>query len=139
MPVLASDLMTRNPLTIAPEASIEAAARIMRDRKIGALPVTRDGVLKGIVTKSDIFRALVGIFESAQAGARITFDISQGEDVFPLIADIAKRRDMRVVTFVSMQKHERPVCVVEVSGEGVDKMLDDVWKSQHRVVSVIRL
>jgi acetoin utilization protein AcuB len=139
MPVLASDIMTRNPITIAPDAPIEEAARVMRDRKIGALPVTRDGVLLGLITKSDIFRALVGIFESGQGGARITFDISQGEDVFPLVADIAARRKMRVVTFVSMQKHERPVCVVEVSGSAVDKMLDDFWKSHHRVLSVIRL
>jgi len=139
MPILASEIMTRNPLTIAPEAPIEAAARIMQDRKIGALPVTRDGILLGLITKSDIFRALVGIFESAPAGARITFDISKGEDVFPLVADIAQRRKLRVVTFVSMQNHARPVCVVEVSGKEIDKMLDDVWKSHHPVVSVIRL
>jgi acetoin utilization protein AcuB len=111
----------------------------MRDHKIGALPVVRDGALLGLITKSDIFGALVGIFESAPIGARITFDISQGEDVFPLVADIAQRRKLRVVTFISMQKHERPVCVVEVSGADVEKMLDDVWKSHHRVLSVIRL
>jgi acetoin utilization protein AcuB len=139
MPVLASDIMTRNPLTIAPEAPIEEAARIMQGRKIGALPVTREGLLVGLITKSDIFRALVGIFESAPAGARITFDITKGEDVFPLIAGIAERRKLRVVTFVAMQNHERPVCVVEVSGKEIDKMLDDVWKSHHPVVSVIRL
>jgi acetoin utilization protein AcuB len=139
MPVLAHEIMTRNPLTIAPDAPIEAAARLMRDRKIGALPVTRDDVLLGLITKSDIFKALVSIFESAPTGARITFDISEGEDVFPLIAAIAQKRGLRVVTFVSLQKHERPVCVVEVSGVDVDKMLDDVWKSKHRILSVIRL
>jgi acetoin utilization protein AcuB len=139
LPVLAHEIMTRDPLVIAPDAPIEAAAKLMRDRKIGALPVVRDGTLLGLVTKSDIFRALVSIFESAPTGARITFDISQGEDVFPLVAEIAQRRKLRVVTFVSMQKHERPVCVVEVSGTDVDKMLDDVWKSKHRVLSVIRL
>jgi acetoin utilization protein AcuB len=139
MPVLAADIMTRNPLSIEPDAPIEAAARFMRDRKIGALPITRDGVLLGIVTKSDIFRALVGIFESPTAGARITFDISQGEDVFPLVADFAARRKLRVLNFISLQKHERPVCMIEVAGTDVDKLLDDVWKSRHRVVSVIRL
>ena len=139
MPVLAHEIMTRNPLTIAPDAPIESAARLMRDRKIGALPVTRDDMLLGLITKSDIFKALVSIFESAPAGARITFDISEGEDVFPLVAGIAQKRGLRVVTFVSLQKHERPVCVVEVSGADVDKMLDDVWKSKHRILSVIRL
>lgn len=139
IPVLASDIMTREPLTIAPDAPIEGAAKLMRDRKIGALPVTRDGTLLGIITKSDIFRALVGIFEAPTAGARITFDVSQGEDVFPLIADIVHRRKLRMITFISLQKHERPVCMVEVAGSDIDKMLDDVWKSKHRVVSVIRL
>jgi acetoin utilization protein AcuB len=139
MPVLASDIMTRNPLTIAPDAPIEAAARLMRDRKISALPVARDSVLQGIITKSDIFRALVGIFESKEPGARITFDISQREDVLPMIAEIAQRRKLRVITFISLQHHERPVCMVEVTGHDVDKMLDDVWKSHHRVISVIRL
>jgi hypothetical protein len=38
-----------------------------------------------------------------------------------------------------MQSHARPVCVVEVSGKEIDRMLDDVWKSHHSVVSVIRL
>jgi acetoin utilization protein AcuB len=139
IPVQAHEIMTRDPRTIAPDAPIEAAARLMRDHKIGALPVVRDGALLGLITKSDIFGALVGIFESAPVGARITFDISQGEDVFPLVADIAQRRKLRVVTFISMQKHERPVCVVEVNGADVEKMLDDVWKSHHRVLSVIRL
>jgi len=140
MPVTAADIMTSKPLTIAPDAPIEEAARTMRDRKISVLPVVKDGLLLGIITQSDIFLALVSIFESAGPGAaRITFDISEREDVFPLIADIAKRRDLRVVTFVSLHKQERPLCVVEVTGKNVDKMLDDVWKSHHRVMSVIKL
>lgn len=139
MPVLASDIMTDNPLTITSGAPIEAAAKLMRDHKIGALPVVRDGMLQGLITESDIFRALVSIFESDVPGARITFDVPSGEDVFPLISEIAQRRKLQVITFISLQKHERPVCVVEVSGEQVDKMLDDVWKSKHKVLSVIRL
>jgi len=139
LPVTAADIMTRDPRTITAEAPIEAAAKLMRDHKISVLPVVRDGILHGLITQSDIFRALVSIFESTGSGARITFDISQGEDVFPLVADIANRRKLRVVTFISLQKHERPVCVVEVAGAAVDAMLDDVWKSRHRVLSVIKL
>jgi len=138
MPVTASDIMTRDPITIAPDAPIEAAARLMQDKKISALPVMRDGTLLGLITSSDIFRAFVGIFESNVSGARITFDISKGEDIFPLVAEIVQRRKLRVLTFISMQQHERPVCVVEVTGDP-DTMLDDVWKSHHRVLSVIRL
>ena len=40
--VYAADLMARDPLVTAPDAPIESAARLMRDHKIGALPVVSE-------------------------------------------------------------------------------------------------
>lgn len=51
-------IMTREPLTIAPDATIHQAARVMLDHKIGGLPVMEDERLVGIITESDIFRVL---------------------------------------------------------------------------------
>lgn len=53
-------IMTRNPLIIAPNATIREAARLMLERKIGGLPVVEPetGKLVGIITESDIFRIL---------------------------------------------------------------------------------
>ena len=52
-------LMTENPKTIAPTASLIDAARLMLKHKIGALPVLEGDKLVGIITESDIFRAFV--------------------------------------------------------------------------------
>lgn len=51
----ARDLMTPNPTTITPDASLVEAARAMRDGNIGALPVAggADGAL-GIITDRDL-------------------------------------------------------------------------------------
>jgi CBS domain-containing protein len=51
-------IMTRNPVTISPEASIREAARLMLEHKIGGLPVMDGERLVGIITESDIFRVL---------------------------------------------------------------------------------
>jgi CBS domain-containing protein len=53
------EMMTRDAFTVAPDTSIEAAARIMLEHKIGGLPVIDDSRLVGIITESDIFRMLV--------------------------------------------------------------------------------
>ncbi len=53
------EIMTREPISIAPDTSIEAAARLMLERKIGGLPVVDAGKVVGIITESDIFRLLV--------------------------------------------------------------------------------
>lgn len=53
-------VMTPNPVTISPEATIAQAAKIMLDKKISGLPVVDDsGNLIGIITESDIFRLAV--------------------------------------------------------------------------------
>ena len=48
------DIMTPNPRTVAPDDSIQSAARIMRDEDTGAVPVVQDGRPIGIVTDRDI-------------------------------------------------------------------------------------
>ena len=53
------DIMTRNVVTVSPDADLVDVARTMLERKIGGLPVVEDGRLVGIVTESDIFRRFV--------------------------------------------------------------------------------
>jgi len=137
--VYAADLMARDPLVTAPDAPIESAARLMRDRKIGALPVVSDGILVGLITESDIFRALVEVFEARDRAVRITFSLKPGEDILPLVAEIARRRSLRVTSFMALSHHEPPLCVVQLAGAKLEEALDDVWKSQHRVMNVVQL
>ncbi len=137
----AIDVMLSTPLTTTPEAPIEAVARQMRDHKVGALLVMRNEHLAGLITESDIFRAFAGLFDPDTHGVRITFDNATGQDVFPLIADVTHHHRLRVMSFVSLHKHERPLCVVQVTGtpSGIEAMLNDIWKSHHQVMSVIHL
>lgn len=51
-------IMTREPLTIAPDATIRQAAGLMLENKIGGLPVVQNDRVIGIITESDIFRVL---------------------------------------------------------------------------------
>lgn len=48
------DVMTTDPQTIDSSASVEDAARLMRDGDVGSLPVVDDGKLTGVVTDRDI-------------------------------------------------------------------------------------
>jgi CBS domain-containing protein len=56
--VTVGDLMTAPPIAIEPDASIEAAADLMRQHAIGALPVAADGVCVGLLTRPDVLEHL---------------------------------------------------------------------------------
>jgi acetoin utilization protein AcuB len=58
--------MTPNPLTIEPSASICEAARMMRDHKIGGLPVVANGRLVGIVTETDLLDFLIELLHQEE-------------------------------------------------------------------------
>lgn len=55
-----SEVMTKNVVTVAPDATIEEAAQIMIDKKVGALPVVRDkNTLIGLITETDVLQFFV--------------------------------------------------------------------------------
>ena len=56
--------MSAEPITITAQTRIADAARVMRDRKIGGLPVVEGERLVGIVTETDLLNYLIRVLES---------------------------------------------------------------------------
>ena len=138
MRMKAEEIMSRALRTAPPEMPIEDAARIMRDAKISTLLVVQKMKLVGLITESDIFRAFVGILESTGAGARITFALTGEEDIFGFIAPIAIKLGVRVVSLMTVNQPDRKLCVVRIAGTAQDKMIDEIWKSGHTVLNVVK-
>ena len=54
----AADMMTREPDTVAPDASAKEAALLIHETGHNRLPVVEDGRLVGVVTRLDVLGAL---------------------------------------------------------------------------------
>jgi len=67
--VLVAECMTPEPACLPPEASLLDAARLMRDRKIGGVPIASAGRLVGIVTETDILNYFIALCTEPDAGA----------------------------------------------------------------------
>jgi acetoin utilization protein AcuB len=64
-------IMTRQVITIREDTPLEEAARLMADRKIGGLPVVRDGQVVGIVTETDLFKVFLEMLGAREPGIRL--------------------------------------------------------------------
>ncbi len=62
-PIAVREIMKAEPVSVAPETPTLEAIRLMRERKIGCLPVVRDGRLVGIVTAQDFLALSAELFE----------------------------------------------------------------------------
>lgn len=57
--VMVAEVMTRDPLIIAPDTPVLRAAQAMLAGKISGLPVVEEGIVVGVITESDLFRLLI--------------------------------------------------------------------------------
>jgi predicted transcriptional regulator len=53
-------VMSVPPIVISPDATVEEAARVLADRKIGCLPVLEGETLVGMVTETDVLAYFAG-------------------------------------------------------------------------------
>lgn len=56
---LVDEAMSKEVKTIEPSADLKEAARIMRQYKIGCVPVVENGALLGLVTTTDVLVAFI--------------------------------------------------------------------------------
>lgn len=73
-----ADMMIKNPYTVSPDDDIEKAAQLIYNHKISGLPVTRNSLLVGIITESDILHAFIEMMGLLSSSARI--DVTTGDN-----------------------------------------------------------
>ena len=131
------EIMKHPVLTVALLTPIEEAARIMRDKKIGALPVVDGERLVGIITESDIFRAFIEVVGTREPGVRVTFEYTAGADAIATVIALGKRHGLPVTSVLSMEHSGKRMGMARLAGQNTQRFVDDIWKSGHRVLSVL--
>jgi len=83
-----SQIMTKDVVTISPDALLEEAAIMMRNKEVGFLPVVENGKLVGIITESNIFDAFIELLGFRDAGTRLTIEADDMPGIMASISGI---------------------------------------------------
>lgn len=114
----AKQIMSKTPITVREDTPLLKAQSLMFLNKIGRLPVVNeDGELIGILSKSDIFRTIVG--QKIPFGADEQFHDWLSRR-FDLITDQEKRLSKEIPDLVNLFKKEKVQKILDVGcGTGV--------------------
>ncbi len=66
--ITVGDIMVQAPITVTPDTSVEEAARLVVEHKIGGMPVVEGDRLVGVITMLDLisaFTAMLGLLRSS--------------------------------------------------------------------------
>jgi len=97
--VKVKNIMTRDPYVTTASEIIERAASVMLEHNISALPVVnKEGELEGIVTKGDLFRAMIAISGIKQAQLQLGAQIKDRPGAVKEITNLIRMHGGRVVS-----------------------------------------
>ena len=94
--VRVGDMMTRSPVTISPFDTIDHAAREIYTRKIGCLPVVDEGELVGIVTSSDMMRALMDLVGAHGFGSWVEVEVPNEPGQLANLTDVIRNLKVNI-------------------------------------------
>jgi len=123
------EIMSKDPVTVDPDMSVEAAIAIAQKKGVGALPVVDKGKLVGIATTNDFFYKILNpLLGIGEPGTRII--ISGGTEAKNIqeIMEAVKKFGAKIASFHSMpplEGKEQDICV-HVDKEDVKPLIKDL-------------
>ena len=96
------EIMTKDPVTVSPDYTVEETAQILLEKKISGVPVVdREGELAGIITQTDIFKVLVSLAGLSKRGISFGFMLDDKAGSIKEVADIIRRYGGRMASILS--------------------------------------
>ena len=99
------DIMPNKVISISDEATIEEAALLMEQNRIGALPVISSvGAVVGVITETDIFKAFIDVMGLAGGKTRLTIEVVDKVGVVFDLASIFKEAGLSIDSLVTCKQ-----------------------------------
>jgi len=135
--VKVKQIMTRRPYTITSTAPIEEAALIIREKKIGCLPVVDNGRLVGILTETDIVDSFIEAMGVSGPGYRVELALPNRPGVLFDVLKLMKDFDANIVS-VATAPHDDParkILVLRIETKNYKVLKSAIRKSGFDLVS----
>ena len=131
-------VMVINPLTIEADATIEEAAKILHDNKIGGLPVLEEGTLVGVITASDLLSAFIEVIGLLKSTTRIDVIVNDEKGGLDVVTRIIKENGGEVINVaMDTTKSKKKVYYFRLENCDVSPVVKALEKNGHQVVSVM--
>lgn len=134
-----STIMAHNVVTVEPYCAVEEAVRILRTRRINALPVVRNGNLVGIITETDIYDALLDMTGADTTGMNLVVECTDVKTALVSMAQFADRYQLQMLSALSFHDKQAPnkvISVFHLSGKTNSQIAEELCKRGFRVLKI---
>ena len=141
--LMVGDVMVKRKdvITINPDATLEEAAQMMVDNKIGCLPVLEEGIVVGIITEVDMMVQLVDLLGGRVPGVRVTVRMPNKKGELAKITGALAAQGWGICASGGVVAPKRPDywdCVIKVRDVPKDELVAVLEKIEGQEVIDVR-
>lgn len=115
-----ADIMAKEVISVQVDATIEEAALLMCNHKIGGLPVISSvGTVVGVITETDIFKTFVDVMGLAEGKTRLTLEVQDRVGTVKEIAGVFSDLGISIDSLITCKKDDGSYEIV-VRGDFTD-------------------
>ncbi len=136
-------IMSRFPVTLSIDHTVEEAAEIMLNNKISGAPVVdASGEIRGIITKSDMFKAMMALSGLSHRGVQFGFVLEDRPGSIKEITDVIRGYNARLVSVLSCYElapagyRNVYIRAFDVDRESMESMKDELRKKAKMIYMV---
>jgi acetoin utilization protein AcuB len=130
-----SAVMSHPPLTADGADPVEEAARTMRERKIGCLPIVDDGRLIGIITGLDLLDALMRMTGADKPSGRLEVRLPDNPGALARLTAVLSERSLNIHSVLSYPDGPHSVrTVLRIGSIDIRPLANDLRKAGFDVL-----
>jgi acetoin utilization protein AcuB len=134
-----AELMIKDPITIHPDADVDAAAKIIHQKKIGGIPVVDDDhKTVGIITVTDILGAFINIMGLLANGTRLDVNVGDDPEGFDEVSRIIHDQGSTIISVgIATHRTDKKVYYFRLKQCPVEPVVSALQTSGYEVISFV--
>ncbi len=136
-----ADIMEKNVIAVDVAATIEEAALLMCNHKIGGMPVVSSvGAVVGVITETDIFKTFVDVMGLAEGKTRLTLEVQDRVGTVKEIAEVFSDLGLSIDSLITCKRDDGSYEIV-VRGDfpEVEKIKATLTEKGFKVVHTVQI
>ena len=103
------DIMTKDPITVPVDHTVEEAAQVLLKNKISGVPVVdHKGRVVGIITRDDVFRVLISLTGKERRGVQFAFHVKDRPGAVNELIAVIRNHGGRTTSILSSYEGAPP-------------------------------
>jgi acetoin utilization protein AcuB len=100
------DIMTKEPLTVGPDCTVEETAALLMEHKISGVPVVEaGGKVVGVITRDDLFKVLIDLSGFGKRGVQYAFQVEDRAGSIKDLTDLVRKYGGRIASILGSYEH----------------------------------